>query len=203
MNIVTHTDTKPHLWPHSPWRRLTPHTWSWDLLHRGSRGLGLVLAGRSPVDRAGMDGTRQQRNDLLDTDLRKGQKKITFLYFALLCHSLNLSSFCLCKTLFNKTLWSARWITLCKSWLISVWSQVSTESSVTKYTTTGVLCSLVAGAHIQCALMATRWCQPNIFIHVAKVEKTSFTAYLQHYCCTFVPTKIKMARFSAMKNCGR
>lgn len=31
-----------------------------------------------------MDGTRQQRNDLLDTDLRVGQKKITCLYFAFL-----------------------------------------------------------------------------------------------------------------------
>ncbi len=47
------------------------------------------------MDRAGMDGTHQQRNDLLDTDL---QKKIASLHNDFLVYSLNLSKsvvFCL------------------------------------------------------------------------------------------------------------
>lgn len=63
-------EQKTHLWPHSPWRTQILHTWSWGLLHRGSTGHGLVLAGRSPARRAGMGGTHHQKSDQLDTDLR-------------------------------------------------------------------------------------------------------------------------------------
>lgn len=119
---LEHTDTTPHLWPHSPWRRLILRTWSWDLLHRRSTGLGLVLADRNPADRAGMDGSHQQRNDLMDTDLREGQRKnhlASFFMFSviLLCCDLfgSVASFryclkCECKLHNVKVFLSAEWV---------------------------------------------------------------------------------------------
>lgn len=52
----------------------------------------------SPVDRAGMDGSHQQRNDLLDTGLKEQQRKKHLIHY---CTSIGLDKYFKNKYMFK------------------------------------------------------------------------------------------------------